>query len=105
MRAGEAGVVEGSVGCTTTKHAVTGLTKTLRLDGRAFDIACGQIDIGNTRIDLLEGSIAANPANPPPVMNVAHVSRAVLSMAELPHEATVQFMTLMARKMPYTGRG
>ncbi|MDZ7711158.1 MAG: SDR family oxidoreductase [Roseovarius sp.] len=96
---------EGSVAYTTTKHAITGLTKTLSLDGRAFDIACGQIDIGNARTDLLEGIIAANPDSPPPVMDVAHVGRAVLSMAELPPEANVQFMTLMATKMPFIGRG
>jgi NAD(P)-dependent dehydrogenase (short-subunit alcohol dehydrogenase family) len=96
---------EGSVAYTTTKHAITGLTKTLSLDGRAFDIACGQIDIGNARTELLEGIIAANPAAPPPTMDVEHVGRAVLSMAELPLEANVQFMTLMATKMPYIGRG
>ncbi|MAU53677.1 MAG: short-chain dehydrogenase [Roseovarius sp.] len=95
----------GSVAYTTTKHAITGLTKTLSLDGRPFDIACGQIDIGNARTGLLEGIIAANPASPPPTMDVAHVGRAVLSMAELPLEANVQFMTLMATKMPYIGRG
>lgn len=95
----------GSVAYTTTKHAITGLTKTLSLDGRAFDIACGQIDIGNARTELLEGIIAANPDSPPPVMEVDHVGNAVLSMAELPREANVQFMTLMATKMPYIGRG
>jgi len=96
---------EGSVAYTTTKHAITGLTKTLSLDGRAFDIACGQIDIGNARTELLEGIIAANPGAAPPTMDVDHVGRAVLSMAELPLEANVQFMTLMATKMPYIGRG
>jgi len=96
---------EGSVAYTTTKHAITGLTKTLSLDGRAFDIACGQIDIGNARTELLEGIIAANPDHPPPTMDVAEVGRAVLAMAELPPEANVQFMTLMATKMPYIGRG
>ncbi len=96
---------EGSVAYTTTKHAITGLTKTLSLDGRAYDIACGQIDIGNARTELLEGIIAANPGNPPPTMDVAHVGRAVLQMAELPLEANVQFMTLMATKMPFVGRG
>jgi NAD(P)-dependent dehydrogenase (short-subunit alcohol dehydrogenase family) len=94
-----------SVAYTTTKHAITGLTKTLSLDGRPYDIACGQIDIGNARTDLLEGIIAANPDNPPPTMEVAEVARAVLSMAELSPEANVQFMTLMATKMPYIGRG
>ena len=96
---------EGSVAYTTTKHAITGLTKTLSLDGRAYDIACGQIDIGNARTELLEGIIAANPGNPPPTMDVAEVGRAVLHMADLPPEANVQFMTLMATKMPFVGRG
>jgi len=95
----------GSVAYTTTKHAITGLTKTLSLDGRAFDIACGQIDIGNARTELLEGIIAQRPDDPPPTMDVAEVGRAVLHMAELPPEANVQFMTLMATKMPYIGRG
>ncbi len=95
----------GSVAYTTTKHAITGLTKTLSLDGRAFDIACGQIDIGNARTELLEGIIAANPDTPPPTMDVAEVARAVVLMADLPPEANVQFMTLMATKMPYIGRG
>ncbi len=96
---------EGSVTYTTTKHAITGLTKTLSLDGRAFDIACGQIDIGNARTELLEGIIAKNPDNPPPTMAVDDVAKAVLQMAELGPEANVQFMTIMATKMPYIGRG
>jgi NAD(P)-dependent dehydrogenase (short-subunit alcohol dehydrogenase family) len=96
---------EGSVAYTTTKHAITGLTRTLSLDGRAHGIACGQIDIGNARTELLEGIIAANPGNPPPTMDVAEVGRAVLHMADLPPEANVQFMTLMATTMPYIGRG
>ena len=96
---------EHSVAYTTTKHAITGLTKSLALDGRSFDIACGQIDIGNARTDLLEGIIAANPDNPPPTMNVDDVARAVLQMADLGPEANVQFMTIMATKMPYIGRG
>ncbi|NCQ23890.1 MAG: short-chain dehydrogenase [Rhodobacteraceae bacterium CG17_big_fil_post_rev_8_21_14_2_50_63_15] len=95
----------GSVAYTTTKHAITGLTRTLSLDGRAYDIACGQIDIGNARTELLEGIIATNPDSPPPTMDVAHVGRAVLHMADLPIEANVQFMTLMATKMPFIGRG
>ena len=95
----------GAVAYTTTKHAVTGLTKSLSLDGRAHDIACGQIDIGNARTDLLEAAIAANPDDPPPTMDVADVARAVLHMALLPPEANVQFMTLMATNMPYIGRG
>jgi NAD(P)-dependent dehydrogenase (short-subunit alcohol dehydrogenase family) len=96
---------EGSVTYTTTKHAITGLTKTLSLDGRPFDIACGQIDIGNARTDLLDGIIAQNPDNPPPSMDVQDVARAVLQMAQLGPEANVQFMTIMATKMPYIGRG
>ena len=96
---------EGSVSYTATKHAITGLTKSLSLDGRPFDIACGQIDIGNARTDLLDGIIARSPANPPPVMEVEEVAKTVLHMAELPLSANVQFMTLMATKMPYIGRG
>ncbi|WP_407494780.1 SDR family oxidoreductase [Pseudooceanicola sp. MF1-13] len=96
---------EGSLAYTATKHAVTGMTRTLSLDGRAFDIACGQIDIGNARTDLLQGIIDANPDNPPPSMDVSHAAQAVLSMATLPAEANVQFMTIMATKMPYIGRG
>jgi NAD(P)-dependent dehydrogenase (short-subunit alcohol dehydrogenase family) len=95
---------------TATKHAITGLTKSSSLDGRAFDIACGQIDIGNAATPLTarftggvpqaNGQIAAEP-----VMDVAHVARAVVYMAGLPLDANVQFMTLMATKMPYVGRG
>ncbi|WP_323779684.1 SDR family oxidoreductase [Thalassovita sp.] len=96
---------EGSVCYTTTKHAITGLTKTLSLDGRAFDIACGQIDIGNARTELLQGIIDQNPDNPPPTMAVDDVAKAVQQMAGLAPEANVQFMTLMATKMPFIGRG
>ncbi len=96
---------EGAVCYTSTKHAITGLTKSLSLDGRAYDIACGQIDIGNARTELLEGIISTDPANAPPTMSVADVARAVLNMADLPPEANVQFMTLMATKMPLIGRG
>ncbi|HTJ94103.1 MAG TPA: SDR family oxidoreductase [Pararobbsia sp.] len=95
---------------TSTKHAVAGLTKALSLDGRAFDIACGQIDIGNAATDMTErmtqgvlqanGVLAAEPR-----MDVAHVARSVLHMANLPLEANVQFMTVMATKMPFIGRG
>jgi NAD(P)-dependent dehydrogenase (short-subunit alcohol dehydrogenase family) len=95
---------------TATKHGVTGLTKCISLDGRAHDIACGQIDIGNAEsamaapmtrgVPQADGSIAAEP-----VMDVEHVARAVLSMANLPLDANVQFMTLMATKMPFVGRG
>jgi len=99
---------EGSVTYTTTKHAITGLTKTVSLDGRPFGIACGQIDIGNARTDLLQGIVdkalaAGDP--PPPTMDVDHVAKAVLNMAELPPEANVQFMTIMATNMPFIGRG
>ena len=95
----------GSVAYTTTKHAITGLTKSLSLDGRAFDIACGQIDIGNARTELLEGIIAASPGDAPPTMDVADVARAVVQMASLDLQANVQFMTILATKMPYIGRG
>lgn len=99
---------EGSVCYTTTKHGVSGLTKTLSLDGRAFDIACGQIDIGNARTDLvinLEKTRAAQGLDPLPSMNVQDVARAVFHMALLPPEANVQSMMVMATKMPYVGRG
>ena len=98
----------GSVCYTATKHAVTGLTKSLSLDGRDFDIACGQIDIGNARTDMvadLEKRRAAAGLDPQPVMEVADVANAVWNMATLPPEANVQFMTLMATKMPLIGRG
>ena len=98
----------GSVSYTTTKHAVTGLTKTLALDGRPFDIAAGQIDIGNARTELLQGIIdraAESGEAPPPTMEVAEVAAAVFAMATLPPEANVLNMTLMATKMPFVGRG
>src|SRR5579884_1845947 len=95
---------------TATKHAITGLTKSLSLDGRAFDIACGQIDIGNAATEMTErmqqgvpqadGRIMAEPR-----MDVRHVVDAVVYMASLPLEANVQFMTVMATKMPFVGRG
>ncbi|MEO0774575.1 MAG: SDR family oxidoreductase [Pseudomonadota bacterium] len=94
---------ENSVCYTTTKHAITGLTKTLSLDGRPFDIACGQIDIGNAETELLAGIKANYPGLP--TMDVDDAARSVLHMAELPPEANVQFMTVMATKMPYVGRG
>ena len=95
---------------TATKHAITGLTKSLSLDGRAFDIACGQIDIGNAATDMAERIMQGVPqANgqimPEPVMDVRHVADAVLYMAGLPLDANVQFMTVMATKMPFVGRG
>ncbi|SPF76948.1 Glucose 1-dehydrogenase 2 [Aliiroseovarius pelagivivens] len=99
---------EGAVTYTVTKHGITGLTRQLSLDGRPFDIACGQIDIGNARTDLLQGIIDAAVAEgdvPPPSMDVGEVARSVLHMAQLPPEANVQFMTVMATKMRYIGRG
>jgi NAD(P)-dependent dehydrogenase (short-subunit alcohol dehydrogenase family) len=95
---------------TSTKHAITGLTKSTSLDGRKYDIACGQIDIGNAHTELAarmakgvpqaNGSVAVEP-----LMDVAHVASAVVYMASLPLEANVQFMTVMATKMPFVGRG
>ena len=100
----------GSVCYTLSKHAITGLTRSLSLDGRAFDIACGQIDIGNARSELVEELNArALEADPNvvlmPMMEVGEAARSVLHMAEMPPEANVQFMTVMATKMPYIGRG
>ncbi|WP_025225274.1 SDR family oxidoreductase [Fimbriimonas ginsengisoli] len=99
-----------SVPYTATKHAITGLTKALSLEGRAFDIACGQIDIGNAESEMTErtklgmlqpnGELATEP-----VIDVAHIAKAVVYMASLPLDANVQFMTVMATKMPYIGRG
>ena len=99
---------ENSVCYTTTKHAITGLTKSLSLDGRAHNIACGQIDIGNARTELLDGIIEGNRAKglpEPPTMDVSAAVRAVRLMAGMPLEANVQFMTVMATAMPYIGRG
>jgi len=100
----------GSVPYTTTKHAITGLTKTLALDGRPYDIACGQIDIGNALTDMVSAMTVGVPqANgsiaPEAVMDVRHVADAVVHMASLPLDANVLFMTVMATKMPYVGRG
>jgi NAD(P)-dependent dehydrogenase (short-subunit alcohol dehydrogenase family) len=100
----------GSVPYTATKHAITGLTKTLALDGRPFDIACGQIDIGNA---LTEMAVPMTQGVPQPngdvvpeaVMDVRHVADAVVHMAGLPLDANVLFMTVMASKMPFVGRG
>ncbi|MDW3183324.1 SDR family oxidoreductase [Roseobacter sp.] len=88
---------------TTTKHAVTGLTKTLSLDGRPFGIACGQIDIGNAETDLLAQLKKTQPGTA--TMDVQNAARSVLHMAGMPPEANVQFMTVMATTMPYIGRG
>jgi NAD(P)-dependent dehydrogenase (short-subunit alcohol dehydrogenase family) len=95
---------------TATKHAITGLTKSISLDGRAFRIACGQIDIGNAATEMTErmqqGVPQANGSTMvEPRMNVQHVADAVLHMANLPFEANVQFMTIMATTMPFIGRG
>lgn len=96
----------GSAAYTSTKHAITGLTKTLALDGREFDIAAGQIDIGNARTQLLEDIAAQNPdAAKQPMMEVADVADAVMYMAGLPLAANVLNMTVMATKMPFVGRG
>jgi NAD(P)-dependent dehydrogenase (short-subunit alcohol dehydrogenase family) len=100
----------GSAAYTASKHAITGLTKSLSLDGRGFDIACGQIDIGNAASDMTarmsagvpqaDGHLAAEPT-----IDVGLIARAVLQMAELPLDANVQFLTIMATKMPLIGRG
>jgi NAD(P)-dependent dehydrogenase (short-subunit alcohol dehydrogenase family) len=95
---------------TATKHAITGLTKSTALDGRKYDIACGQIDIGNAATEMTERMNAGVPqANGSimvePRMDVDHVAQAVVYMASLPLDANVQFMTVMATKMPYIGRG
>jgi NAD(P)-dependent dehydrogenase (short-subunit alcohol dehydrogenase family) len=95
---------------TSTKHAVTGLTKATALDGRKYDIACGQIDIGNAATELTErmakGVMQANGQTAiEPRMDVDQVGAAVLHMAKLPLETNVQFMTIMATKMPFIGRG
>ncbi len=99
-----------SVAYTATKHALTGLTKALSLDGRPYDIAVGQIDIGNAATDMTArmqtGALQANGSvAPEPVMDVADVARTVRHMAELPLEANVQFATVLATAMPYVGRG
>lgn len=99
-----------SVAYTATKHAITGLTKSTSLDGRKYNIACGQIDIGNAASELTAamGTGVLQPdgsTRPEPLMDIDHVVNAVLYMASLPLEANVQFMTVMATKMPYIGRG
>ena len=95
---------------TATKHAISGLTRATALDGRDFDIACGQIDIGNAATDMTErmksGVLQANGTlAPEPTMDAAHVGKAVVTMASLPLDANVLFMTVMATKMPFVGRG
>ena len=100
----------GSAPYTMSKHAVTGLTRTLGLDGRAFDIACAQIDIGNALTDMAAAFTTGVPqasgeTRVEPVMDVAHVAAMVLHMASLPPEVNTPFVTIMARDMPYIGRG
>ena len=100
----------GSTSYTTSKHAITGLTKSLSLDGRAHNIACGQLDIGNATTQLVDtirkGVVQASGAVvAEPVMDVEHCASAVVYMASLPLDANVQFMTIMATKMPFVGRG
>ncbi len=95
---------------TSTKHAITGLTKSTSLDGRKYDIACGQIDIGNTATDstaaMAQGMLQPYGATVPEArFDTEHVAQAILYMASLPLDANVQFMTVMATKMPYIGRG
>jgi NAD(P)-dependent dehydrogenase (short-subunit alcohol dehydrogenase family) len=99
-----------SIAYTATKHAITGLTKSTSLDGRKYDIVCGQIDIGNAATEMTQRMSQGVPQAdgtlaPEPTMDVEHVADAVLHMAELPLAANVQFMTIMASKMPYLGRG
>jgi len=95
---------------TSTKHAITGLTKSTSLDGRKYDIACGQIDIGNAATPMTERMKKGVPQpngtiQVEPTMDVQHVARAVVYMASLPLDANVQFLTVMATKMPFVGRG
>jgi NAD(P)-dependent dehydrogenase (short-subunit alcohol dehydrogenase family) len=95
---------------TATKHAITGLTKATALDGRKYDIACGQIDIGNALTDMTASSSSGQlqpdgSVRPEPRMDVEHVANAIVFMASLPLESNVQFMTIMATKMPFVGRG
>jgi NAD(P)-dependent dehydrogenase (short-subunit alcohol dehydrogenase family) len=100
----------GSVPYTSTKHAITGLTKSLSLDGRPFDICACQIDIGNALTEMAQAMTTGMPqpdgsVRPEAVMDVRHVASSVLHMANLPLDANVQFITVMAPKMPFIGRG
>ncbi len=100
----------GSIPYTSTKHAITGLTKSLSLDGRPFDICASQIDIGNALTDMAQAMTTGMPQpdgsiRPEATMDVTHVASSVLHMANLPLDANVQFMTVMAPKMPFIGRG
>ncbi|MGP1615102.1 MAG: SDR family oxidoreductase [Pollutimonas bauzanensis] len=99
-----------SIAYTATKHAVAGLTKSISLDCRSYHIACGQIDIGNAATEMTERMTAGvlqadGTTRPEPRMDVAHVARAVVHMAQLPLDANVQSMTIMATNMPFVGRG
>jgi NAD(P)-dependent dehydrogenase (short-subunit alcohol dehydrogenase family) len=99
-----------SVPYTATKHAITGLTRSTALDGRKYDIACGQIDVGNAETEMTarmkEGVLQANGETAAePTMDVEHVARAVIYMASLPLDANVLFLTVMASRMPFVGRG
>src|SRR5204862_3457621 len=99
-----------SVAYTATKHAITGLTKSTSLDGRAYDIACSQIDIGNAATPMTDRMVSGVPQpdgsmKPEPRMDAEHVGSAVAYMASLPLDANVLFMTVMATKMPFVGRG
>ncbi len=100
----------GSAAYTATKHAITGLTRSLSLDGRPFDIACGQIDIGNAATDMTAGIAtgakqADGSVRPEPTFDARHVADAILYMASLPLDANVQFLTVTATAMPFIGRG
>ena len=100
----------GSAPYTSSKHAITGLTRSISLDGRPYNIACGQIDIGNAASDMTERMVSGVPQadlsiKPEPRMDVQHVADSVLHMADLPLSANVQFMTVMASSMPFIGRG
>ena len=99
-----------SVAYTSTKHAITGLTKSTSLDGRKYDIACGQVDVGNAATEMTARMARGVPqangtVEVEPTMNVENVARAVVYMASLPLDANVQFLTVMATKMPFVGRG
>jgi NAD(P)-dependent dehydrogenase (short-subunit alcohol dehydrogenase family) len=100
----------GSVAYTSTKHAVTGMTKTIALDGRRFDIACGQIDIGNAATPMTRRMANGVPqangtTSVEPTMDVDNVGRSILFMANMPADANALFLTVMATKMPFVGRG
>jgi NAD(P)-dependent dehydrogenase (short-subunit alcohol dehydrogenase family) len=99
-----------SIAYTATKHAISGLTRSLALDGRAFDIACGQVDVGNAGTEMAAKMSSGVPQadgsiRPEPLMDVSEVGRAVAHMASLPLDANVLFMTVMATQMPFVGRG